>query len=62
MNSFAHMTKAMDYEINRQIDLLQSGEKVVQEPAAITKRTIVRKACAARKTPTITAISGNRTL
>lgn len=31
MNSFAHMTKAMDYEINRQIDLLQSGEKVVQE-------------------------------
>ena len=25
MNSFAHMTKAMDYEINRQIDLLQSG-------------------------------------
>ena len=32
MNSFAHMTKAMDYEINRQIDLLQSGEKVVQKP------------------------------
>ncbi|WP_312694664.1 Asp-tRNA(Asn)/Glu-tRNA(Gln) amidotransferase subunit GatB [Caproiciproducens sp.] len=31
MNSFAHMTKAMDYEINRQIDLLQCGEKVVQE-------------------------------
>nr|WP_319490136.1 Asp-tRNA(Asn)/Glu-tRNA(Gln) amidotransferase subunit GatB [uncultured Caproiciproducens sp.] len=31
MNSFAHMAKAMDYEVNRQIDLLQSGEKVVQE-------------------------------
>ncbi|NLG92365.1 MAG: Asp-tRNA(Asn)/Glu-tRNA(Gln) amidotransferase subunit GatB [Clostridiales bacterium] len=31
MNSFAHMAKAMDYEINRQIDLLESGEKVVQE-------------------------------
>lgn len=31
MNSFAHMAKAMDYEMNRQIDLLQSGEAVVQE-------------------------------
>jgi aspartyl-tRNA(Asn)/glutamyl-tRNA(Gln) amidotransferase subunit B len=31
MNSFTHMTKAMDYEISRQIDLLQSGETIVQE-------------------------------
>ncbi|MGX8709825.1 MAG: Asp-tRNA(Asn)/Glu-tRNA(Gln) amidotransferase subunit GatB [bacterium] len=31
MNSFTHMAKAMEYEVNRQIDLLQSGEKVVQE-------------------------------
>jgi aspartyl-tRNA(Asn)/glutamyl-tRNA(Gln) amidotransferase subunit B len=31
MNSFTHMVKAMDYEINRQIDLLQCGETVVQE-------------------------------
>lgn len=31
MNSFAHMAKAMEYEVNRQIDLLQSGERVVQE-------------------------------
>lgn len=31
MNSFAHMAKAMEYEVNRQTDLLQSGEKVVQE-------------------------------
>lgn len=31
MNSFTHMTKAMEYEVNRQIDLLQSGEEVVQE-------------------------------
>ncbi len=31
MNSFTHMTKAMDYEVNRQIDLLQSGEAIVQE-------------------------------
>ncbi|MBW7573875.1 Asp-tRNA(Asn)/Glu-tRNA(Gln) amidotransferase subunit GatB [Caproiciproducens faecalis] len=31
MNSFTHMAKAMEYEVNRQIDLVQSGEKVVQE-------------------------------
>ena len=31
MNSFSHMTKAMEYEVERQIDLLESGEKVVQE-------------------------------
>ncbi len=31
MNSFTHMTRAMDYEINRQIDVLESGEKVIQE-------------------------------
>ena len=31
MNSFTHMAKAMDYEVSRQIDLLQSGEAVVQE-------------------------------
>lgn len=31
MNSFTLMTRAMDYEISRQIDLLQSGEEVIQE-------------------------------
>ncbi|MGC7323323.1 Asp-tRNA(Asn)/Glu-tRNA(Gln) amidotransferase GatCAB subunit B, partial [Mycobacteroides abscessus subsp. massiliense] len=31
MNSFSHITKAMEYEMNRQIDLLESGEEVVQE-------------------------------
>ena len=31
MNSFSHMTKAMEYEMERQIDLLESGEEVVQE-------------------------------
>lgn len=31
MNSFSHITKALEYEMNRQIDLLESGEKVVQE-------------------------------
>ena len=31
MNSFSHMTKAMEYETERQIDLLESGEQVVQE-------------------------------
>ncbi len=31
MNSFTLMTKAMNYEISRQIDLLQSGESITQE-------------------------------
>ncbi|MCI1965422.1 MAG: Asp-tRNA(Asn)/Glu-tRNA(Gln) amidotransferase subunit GatB [Oscillospiraceae bacterium] len=31
MNSFAHMAKAIEYEYDRQVDLLMSGEKVVQE-------------------------------
>ncbi len=31
MNSFRFVEKALEYEINRQIDLLESGEKVVQE-------------------------------
>jgi aspartyl-tRNA(Asn)/glutamyl-tRNA(Gln) amidotransferase subunit B len=39
MNSFAHMTKAMDYELNRQIDLLESGEKIVQETRRYNEET-----------------------
>ncbi len=31
MNSFAFMAKALQYEFERQVDLLESGEKVVQE-------------------------------
>jgi len=31
MNSFRHVHKALDYEIARQIDLLEDGEAVVQE-------------------------------
>lgn len=31
MNSFTHMSRAMQYEMDRQIDLLESGEAVVQE-------------------------------
>ncbi len=31
MNSFRYVEKALDYEINRQIALCESGEKVVQE-------------------------------
>ena len=31
MNSITFITKAMEYEYNRQIDLIESGEKVVQE-------------------------------
>ncbi len=31
LNSFRSVEKAIDYEINRQIDLLEQGEKVIQE-------------------------------
>ena len=31
MNSFRNVEKAIEYEINRQIELLENGEKVVQE-------------------------------
>ena len=31
MNSFAFIEKAVNYEMNRQIDLIESGEQVVQE-------------------------------
>ena len=31
MNSFSFITKAMEYEMERQVDLLESGESVVQE-------------------------------
>ena len=31
MNSFTYMEKAMRYEISRQADLLDSGEKITQE-------------------------------
>lgn len=31
MNSFKHVEKALEYEIKRQIELLRSGEEVVQE-------------------------------
>ncbi|MCI0707526.1 MAG: Asp-tRNA(Asn)/Glu-tRNA(Gln) amidotransferase subunit GatB [Ignavibacteriae bacterium] len=31
MNSFRFVEKALEYEINRQIDLLESGEKIIQQ-------------------------------
>ena len=39
MNSFAHMIKAIEYERDRQIDLLTSGEEVVQETRRYDEET-----------------------
>jgi aspartyl-tRNA(Asn)/glutamyl-tRNA(Gln) amidotransferase subunit B len=39
MNSFSHMTKALQYEMDRQIDLLESGEPVVQETRRYDEKT-----------------------
>lgn len=41
MNSFAYMEKAMKYEFERQADLLDSGEEVIQE----TRRYDVESGC-----------------
>ena len=39
MNSFSFITKAMEYEMGRQIDLLESGESVVQETRRFNEGT-----------------------
>ena len=57
LNSFRFLKQAIDYEIARQVAMLESGGRVVQETRlydAESRRD--RSACAARKTRTITAI------
>lgn len=39
MNSFSHMIKAVKYEMERQIDIIESGEKVVQETRRYNEST-----------------------
>ncbi len=39
MNSFAHIAKAVDYEFQRQVDLIESGEKVIQETRRYDEET-----------------------
>ncbi len=39
MNSFSHITRAMEYETGRQIDLLESGEAVAQETRRYDEKT-----------------------
>lgn len=39
MNSFAHIAKAVEYEMQRQIDLIESGEQVIQETRRYDEET-----------------------
>ena len=39
MNSFTFMTKAVEYEFNRQVDLLESSEEVIQETRRYNEAT-----------------------
>ena len=58
LNSFRFLQKALEYEIERQIDVLERGGRVVQETRLLGRRGRARPSrCAARKKRTTTAIS-----
>ena len=62
LNSFRFVEQAIDFEIERQIDLIESGGKVVQETRLYDPQDRTKPApCAARKRPTTTAIFRTRT-
>ena len=58
LNCFRFMQQAIDYEVRRQIELIEDGGKVVQATAPVRPRHAARRArCAARKTRRTTATS-----
>jgi aspartyl-tRNA(Asn)/glutamyl-tRNA(Gln) amidotransferase subunit B len=57
LNSFRFVEQAIEFEIARQIEVLEGGGKVVQETGCTIPTATRRVRCAARKRPTITAIS-----
>ena len=58
INSFRFMERALNFELERQIDLVEGGGEVVQEDRGSTMPTGMRPApCAARRRPTTTATS-----
>ena len=60
LNSFRYLQKALEYEIDRQIDLIEGGGRVVQETRLWDSARGARCRCAARKRRTTTAISPSR--
>ena len=57
LNSFRFIEKAIEFEVERQIDLLESGGKVVQETRLYDADRDETGRCALRKRPTTTATS-----
>ena len=56
LNSFRFAKMALDYEIARQVGVLESGGKVEQETRLYNVAPARRWGCAAKNTRTITAI------
>ena len=60
MNSFSGVRRALEYEIPRQIEVVEKGGKLIDPRAAgMTRRASPRK-CGRRSTRTITAIFPTR--
>ena len=61
LNSFRFLKEALDYEVARQVAVLDSGGTVQQETRLTIRIWAKPPACAARNTPTIIAISRSQT-
>ncbi len=57
LNSFRFLEEAINYEVHRQIELIEDGGTVVQETRLYDPTARKRARCAARKTRTTTATS-----
>ena len=57
VNSFRFIEKAINHEVQRQIELIEDGGKVVQETRLYDPNKDETRPCAARKKPTTTATS-----
>ena len=57
LNSFRFLQEAIDYEVRRQIELIEDGGKVVQATASMTRTRARRVRCARRKTRWTTVTS-----
>ena len=60
VNSFRFIEKAINHEVQRQIELIEDGGKVVQETRLYDPNKDETRPCAARKKPTTTATSPPR--
>jgi aspartyl-tRNA(Asn)/glutamyl-tRNA(Gln) amidotransferase subunit B len=61
VNSFRFLQKALEYEIERQIEAVERGGRVVQETRLWDATRAHRERCAARKRRTTTATSPSPT-